>query len=102
MNGAEKSRLRGIRFDFPAQPGDRKVNRAGRRPVHNSPDLAEQLVAMNSSVPALREISQDLELSMCQMNRRRIAPGGVGFEVHVDVPEPDSRNDEYGTSQHGV
>src|SRR5687768_8838342 len=99
MDGAQKPRFRWIRLDLPTQPGYGEIDGAGRRPVHNSPDVAQQLVAMNDMVPALREISQNLELSMCQMNGRRAAPGGAGFEVHVDVSEPDSRHDKYCSPQ---
>ena len=45
---------------------------------------------MNDTVPALRQIPQDLELAMRQMKRCLAAARGVGFEVDLDVPEADS------------
>src|SRR5688572_31954629 len=102
MHRTQESRLRWIRLDLPTKPSDREIDRARRRPVHDFPHLAQQLVAMNDTVAALRQIAQDLALAMRQMKGRRAAAGGVGFEVDLDVPEPASSDDGHRTSQYGI
>src|SRR5688572_31514421 len=102
MDGAQEAWLRRIGLDLPAQPRNREVDGARRRAVDNPPHLAQQLVAMHDMVPALRQVSQDLEFPVCQVQRRRAAASGAGFEIDLDPTEMDTRHHEYGPAQYRV
>jgi hypothetical protein len=77
-----------VGLDLLPKANNRVVDRTcGDVRVHVSPHLPQQLFPVHDFLAALGEIAEQLELAVCQMDRRLVAAGALRSEVDDELAD---------------
>src|SRR6516225_605133 len=102
MHRMDEARMVGIWLDFLAEPRDRMVDRACARHFQVTPDLAQQLIAVDNALLTFSEVLGELEFAVCQMQRVSGPGRGLSAEVNDHEAQYQLLDRRSRAAQHGL